>query len=177
MWLVLESLVHLLQLDTQQTSSRFWPQNENAICAVCCVTFTISHDNKVRVHCSFFFLTGQAIKGLVPISRRVYHQIVQLHSNCSINCFLCMFKSKLTYLLKHSRRCFGSQGVRLSCKWGNAGMDRNERRKEERKIKRSCDILRSGCSVAQPVSLVTHESRFLCCCQNGVWGVCVLLYP
>lgn len=130
-------------------------------------------------HCavaSFFLTTGQPIKGLVPISRRVYHQIAQLHSNCSINCFLCVSESKPTHLLERSRRRFGSQGARLSCKWGNAGMDRNKRRTGEQEIKRSCDISLSGCSVAQPVSLVTHRSHFRCRCQKGVWGVCVLLF-
>lgn len=85
-----------------------------------------------------------------------------------------MFKSKLAHLSECLRRCWLLRCMaQLQMKQCRRGQEWKEKRRAD--AKRSCDILLSGWSVAQPVSLDTHEARFLCCCQNGVWGVCVLL--
>lgn len=133
----------------------------------CCVqvTFTIPLANKVTL-----------IKA--ELAEINYHRLVQVHRNCSINCFPCVFKSKLAHLCERLCRYVGSSGVWLSCKWSNAGVDRNGRRKEEQTIKGPvifcslAEVLHSPCHltlmrhVSSAVAKMVYEV-FVCCLCNG----------
>lgn len=145
----------------------------------CCVSFTIPLANKVTLHfvADFFLLTGQLIKA--ELAEINYHRLVQVHRNCSINCFLCVFKSKLAHLCEHLRHYVGSSGVWLSCKWSNAGVDRNGRRKEEQTINGAvifcslAEVLHSPCHLTLMRHVSSAVAKMVCevfacyCVCNG----------